>query len=107
PPGGWPYSVCIRPRSTHIRVFNQIFGLRELSFAWPITRPPPKTAIDAGANVGYATLAMKRNWPECRIVALEPDEGNFLILQENCRHFADVVLLRKGLWGTECHLALD
>ena len=105
-PRGLQDSVCIRPRSTDLRVLYQMFGAKELDFRWPLQHPP-MTAIDAGANVGYATLAIKNHWPQCRIVALEPDAANFEVLKANCKRYSDVQPLQAGLWGTACSLELD
>lgn len=39
--------------------------------------------VDAGANVGAASLWFHRKYPSASIVAIEPEEGNFKVLQQN------------------------
>ena len=39
--------------------------------------------IDAGANVGYTSLFFNSVFPSAKIIAIEPDNQNFLILSEN------------------------
>ncbi len=63
--------------------------------------------IDAGANIGLATLWFARVFPEATIVAVEPDTRNFNLLEQNTRHLKDrVVLLKGGVWSRPVHLGI-
>lgn len=95
--------LWLRPRSTDIRVAHEIFSLRELDISWPL-RDTPVAIIDAGANVGYSTAAMKQRWPDASVVAIEPDADNFAVLQKNTQHLRSVSLRQKPIWGTRCSL---
>jgi len=99
----FPWPFWLRPRTSDIRVAYEIFTNAELSMEWPLPNPP-KTIIDGGANVGYATMAFKERWPESSIVAVEPDADNFAILKRNCASLSSIELVRKGIWGTTCRL---
>ena len=99
----FPWPFWLRPRGTDIRVAYEIFTNAELSMEWPLPNPP-QTIIDGGANVGYATLALKQRWPESSIIAVEPDAGNFAILKLNCSSLSEIQLVQKGIWGTSCRL---
>ncbi len=105
-PRGVSRPVWMRPRASDIRVVYEIFTKRELAFPWPYPQPP-RRVIDAGANVGYATLAIKERWPECEIVALEPDDSNFEVLARNCENMSGVTLLKRGLWSESRSLKLE
>src|SRR5205809_677357 len=39
--------------------------------------------VDAGANIGAATILFHSQFPEAHIVAIEPEPGNFAILSKN------------------------
>ena len=39
--------------------------------------------IDAGANIGFASVFYKNKFPNSRIVALEPEKENFNWLKKN------------------------
>ena len=39
--------------------------------------------VDAGANIGAASIYFLGNLPSARIVAIEPDRGNFALLSKN------------------------
>lgn len=102
-PSGCTRRVLVRPRSTDIRVLHEIFALREYGFEWPY-KVQPRTIIDAGANVGYATIAMRDRWPEAEVIALEPDRANFEMLEMNCKGLQNVHLVQAGIWSSECSL---
>ncbi len=99
----FPWPFWLRPRGTDIRVAYEIFTTAELSMEWPLP-DPPQMIIDGGANVGYATLALKARWPDSSIIAVEPDAGNFAILKRNCASLSSIQLVEKGIWGASCLL---
>lgn len=43
----------------------------------------PATIVDLGANIGLTTLWFHERWPDARIVAVEPDQGNLHVLERN------------------------
>jgi FkbM family methyltransferase len=58
--------------------------------------------IDCGANIGLSVIYMKRLYPDAEIVAFEPDEVNFKLLEKNISSFGlDHVTLRKEAVWTE------
>jgi len=58
---------------------KEIFGDEE--YETDLIQPNP-FIIDAGAD-GLSILYFKKRYPECRILAFEPDPQNFEILQKN------------------------
>ncbi|HEY4937111.1 MAG TPA: FkbM family methyltransferase [Puia sp.] len=62
--------------------------------------PPRPYIIDCGANIGLSIIYMKRLYPDAEIVAFEPDEENFKLLEKNIRSFGlDQVDARKeAVW---------
>jgi FkbM family methyltransferase len=64
--------------------------------------------IDAGANVGFTSIYLKKFFPKAKIVAIEPDQGNFKMLNTNLMDngIEDVYPLRAGLWFKEEDLSL-
>lgn len=56
--------------------------------------------IDAGANIGLATIWFAHHFPEALIVSIEPDEENLKVLQRNALPYANRVhIVRAGLWS--------
>jgi FkbM family methyltransferase len=47
--------------------------------------------VDAGANIGAASLWFKRRFPNSAIVSIEPERGNFSVLKKNATLASNVI----------------
>ncbi len=65
---------------------------------------PVRVIVDAGANIGVETVRFRHFHPEARIVAIEPDSGNFAVLKRNTGADGKIELLHSGLWSHKCRL---
>ncbi len=56
--------------------------------------------IDCGANIGIGTIYLKQRHPGAEILAFEPDETNFALLERNIRDagFKDIELRKEAVW---------
>ena len=69
---------------------------------------PVINIIDAGSNVGLASMKFLEAFPNCNIICIEPDSGNFSTLQSNLKVFNHrVKFLQKALWFKEAELYID
>jgi FkbM family methyltransferase len=93
-----PRRMIVRKGTSDAAVFKQVFLQRQYD-AEPETEP--KIIIDAGANVGYASIFFARKFPLSRIIAIEPEENNFTVLQKNVKNFPNIEILRAALWDKE------
>ncbi|EOR93982.1 methyltransferase FkbM family [Arcticibacter svalbardensis MN12-7] len=59
-----------------------------------------RTILDCGANMGLSVLYFALNYKEHQIIAFEPEEHIFNILQENVETFKleNVKLFKKAVW---------
>jgi FkbM family methyltransferase len=55
--------------------------------------------VDAGANVGMASVYFARKFPGARIIAVEPERSNFDMLCRNVNHFSNVEPFLGALWS--------
>lgn len=57
--------------------------------------------IDAGANIGCATLYLKAYFKNAKIICVEPEKSNFEILKQNIsmNNSSDIQFLNKALWN--------
>lgn len=60
----------------------------------------PKVIIDAGANIGTSSIYFARKFPQAKILAIEPEKGNFELLVENVRRYENVVPIKAAIWGS-------
>lgn len=63
--------------------------------------------IDCGANIGLSILYFKRLFPDCKVIAFEPDGQIFKLLEKNLRQFdlTEVELVNKGVWSENATLS--
>ena len=67
-----------------------------------------RTIVDVGANIGTTSVVLLNEYPEALIVALEPDPGNFAVLQKNLAPYGNrAMTLRCALWYRREELAID
>jgi FkbM family methyltransferase len=62
--------------------------------------PPKPFIVDCGANIGLSVIYMKRLYPDAEVIAFEPDEQNFKLLEKNIQSFAlnSVTLKKEAVW---------
>lgn len=99
------HPLTVRAESSDIEVFHQIFieeeyggldGLRGVDLV-----------IDGGANVGYSAAYFLSIFPDCHVVAVEPEPGNYAILQKNVQPYgARVETIQAGIWPHSARLAM-
>ena len=59
-----------------------------------------RNIVDAGANIGCASIFFRQLYPEARMVCIEPDNGNFEMLQKNISLNKDqyTIPVQKAFW---------
>jgi FkbM family methyltransferase len=97
------YKVSIRNNPYDIQIFTQIFIYKEYN----IIIEEVNTIIDCGANIGLASLYFLSKFPDARIIAVEPEENNFKMLQDNLSNYKNVICIKKGIWGKVANLEIS
>jgi len=66
----------------------------------PSTKNP--VIIDCGANMGLSVLYFSKNYPTAKIIAFEPEEPIFNVLENNVRSFdlKNVTIYKKAVWDS-------
>jgi FkbM family methyltransferase len=124
-------SIVLRANSSDAKVFGEIFLEKVYSpyaraYARSAGRSTPVILVDLGANIGLSVIALDKELQPQTIVAVEPDSGNFLVLQENLRRtqltdkctalrafagaergFAELVDSGNGAWGMRMGVASE
>lgn len=77
-------------------------GLNEIFIEEVYKQPLPQNPyiIDCGANIGLSVIYIKQMYPDAKIIAFEPDEKNFDLLQANIKSFGykNVQALKEAVW---------
>jgi FkbM family methyltransferase len=90
-----PYPVYCRRSTSDIHVLWQVFGAQQYNLSLPMA---PSTIVDAGANIGYASLYFALIYPEARILAIEPESANCEMFVRNCGEYPQISLMQAALW---------
>jgi FkbM family methyltransferase len=101
--------IAVRANTSDVACLEKVFVDEEYRLpvdANPVFAIQPKLIVDAGANIGMATLYFAHAFPGARIVAVEPEAGNFAILEANCKGLRNVTVKHAALWPTEAPLRL-
>ena len=77
----------IRGGSSDAKVFLQVWLNNEYDI--PL-KSEAEVIIDAGANIGLASLYFKDKYPKASIYAIEPEKGNFDQLVKNTMYYWNV-----------------
>lgn len=98
--------VWVRPNSSDLYVFDQIFIEREYRCLDHVGEA--SLIIDCGANVGYSSAYLLSRYPKSRLIAVEPESGNFEMLRRNTDPYkARVELLHAGIWSRSAGLVVE
>lgn len=95
--------ILIRPNTSDFSTFRQVFMNDEYGFEFS---EPPHTIVDAGANIGLASLYFAQRFPQAKIFSLEPDRSNFDMLTSNTRLHPQIVPLKYALWDKNMMLEI-
>jgi FkbM family methyltransferase len=105
----------LRLGSTDFLVFDQVILDEEYAPIIQLIKDSQASVnrfniIDAGANVGFASLYFSKQFPSSQIVSIEPDTSNFNSLQSNIEinQLKNAIFpLKGGIWGKTSKLNLS
>lgn len=100
---GYKFPIHMRPGTTDRQVFREVFLFKEYNF--PLTQNP-SIVVDAGANIGLATVFFKNRFPEALVYAIEPDSKNFTVLTQNAKAYEGTYPMHSALWRVDSYLRI-
>lgn len=95
--------ITLRSGTADASTFEHIFVWNGYDLPYP---NGVKSIIDAGANIGLASVFFANHFPDARIIALEPEAGNFELLEKNVRPYSNVLPLHAALWTHDAMIGL-
>ena len=97
------HPIALRNNSSDIPTFCQVFleDYYLLRYA-----DKPRVVIDGGANVGLFGVKVKNDFPDAKLICIEPDPENFEMLQKNMSVYTEVYLENSGLWNKDTRLKI-
>ena len=85
----------LRIPSSDVTTYRQVFIKREYEFNLKNT---PEIIVDAGANIGLASIYFANKYPQAKIIAIEPEQSNFELLKENAAPYANIIPVQAAVW---------
>lgn len=99
-------SLILRKGTSDADVFRQIFLEQEYEPICGLKNV--NLVIDCGANVGYSSAFFLTHFPQCRVIAVEPDPSNFVALRMNLLPYGErVTLVQAGIWSENVPLKVS
>jgi FkbM family methyltransferase len=102
-PPGIRHPVHIRVRTTDPSAYAEI--LLRGQYALDLTFSP-KTIVDAGANIGMASIYFTHRYPEAKIIAIEAEASNFAVLARNVRPYRAIIPVHAALWNRDGQISV-
>jgi FkbM family methyltransferase len=94
--GNMKSPIFLRIPSSDFLTYWQVFVDKE--YKVKINREP-RVIVDAGANIGLASIYFATLFPNSTITALEPENSNFEILKQNTAPYKNIVTMHAALWN--------
>lgn len=102
---GYRYPIKLRARTSDFAVFVQVIIDEQYSVRMDA---PVEYIVDAGANIGLASLYFLERFPKARVLSIEPDPRNFEMCKENLsRHSHRVSLVEAAVCGEDGFVTLS
>lgn len=100
---GVPNRIAIRTADSDIYDFNHSLGPWREPLNLGFT---PSVIVDAGANVGYSVLRFFLEYPDAKIIAIEPDADNLTQLAKNTAGYRNLAVEPHALWTCKAELKI-
>jgi FkbM family methyltransferase len=112
---GWPTEVTkrirgirdplhIRLRTTDERTYAEILRGGQYDFQLPFS---PRIIVDAGANIGMASIFFAHRYPEAKVIAVEAESSNFAVLAKNVRPYPAIIPIHAALWNRDGEISVS
>ncbi len=102
---GTEAEVSLRLHGSDGAVYQQVFGRRE--YETPDLPAAAATVVDLGANIGLSALFFALRYRQARLLAVEPDAGNFALLEANTAPFGERVRREQAaIWNRDGMISL-
>jgi FkbM family methyltransferase len=101
---GINHPIQLRLRTTDVSLLNDIVMNSEYDWDTP---KMPRAIVDAGANIGMASIFFANKYPDARIIAIEPEPSNFEMLKKNTSHYPNILAVHGALWNENKTLSIS
>ncbi len=97
-------TLYFRKDSKDYETFEEIFQKNIYDVALPFI---PVTIVDAGANVGFASLFFKLKYPKSHILAIEIESENIEMIKKNTAQISNFEVISKALYNRKAYFKIE
>lgn len=97
------FPFYLRIQSSDVPTYEQVFIKQEYDFD---VKKPPRIIVDAGANIGLASIYFANKFQDSLVIAVEPEDSNFAILEKNIAPYENIIPIHGALWSENKELDL-
>lgn len=97
-------TVFLRDNDTDLSIFEQVLLLGDCALPWKVK--DIRCIIDAGAHIGSSSLFYASQYPGARILAIEPDAGNFRQLVKNTAGHPTITPIQAAVFHRSTNVAI-
>lgn len=90
------FPFWLRLATSDVSTYEQVFFDGEYDFA---VDGEPDSIIDAGANIGLASILFANRYPNAKVIAIEAERSNYELLKKNVEAYPNVVPVHAALWN--------
>jgi FkbM family methyltransferase len=90
------YPISLRYPSTDLSTYKQVF--EDFSYNFTLNQEP-QIIVDAGANIGLASIYFANKYLNAKIISIEPEKSNFEMLKKNTANYKNIIPLNAALWN--------
>lgn len=101
----WAYDQSIVCASFDYRRFAQ-FGALQTRYESIVRQGRTPLIIDCGANIGMSAYWFATQFPQARVLAVEPDSGNAKLARANNHGLSQVQVLQAAVAPVDCKVSL-
>jgi len=95
----------LRDNTSDKAIFYQVFYEKQYDL-YGADFPDALTIIDGGANIGCSAVYFSIRFPKAKILAIEPEKNNFLLLQKNTKPYKNIACIQAGIWNRNEQLSI-
>jgi len=96
-------TIFLRNKTKDVETFKEIFNGNIYNLRLPIV---PNTIVDAGANVGFASMFFKIKYPNATIVAIEIEKSNVAMIKKNTQDYKNCTVENKALFNKNSYFKI-
>jgi len=102
-PPGFRNPVYLRIKTSDESAYAQTLLWGQYTVDLPFS---PKVIVDAGANIGTASIYFTHKYPQARIIAIEPEASNYAMLTRNIRPYPAIIPVQAALWSRDGEIGI-